>query len=160
MESHQVGFGKISPVPCSGVVRFNPSSSLTARSSSPNLSGHFPILRYPRCFAFFPVLSFLQMFGRFSQLARHLSYPLPNYAHRSAASISGTMTSQSTDLGKRMIRTAGCLIIGDEVLGGKVHFNMSRIAARTLEPDTEVHSICRQPIPIPLIWRNGASTSV
>jgi hypothetical protein len=57
------------------------------------------------------------MFARLSQLARHLSRPLPNYAHRSAAASSGVMTS---DTGKNMIHTAACLIIGDEVLGGKV----------------------------------------
>lgn len=64
------------------------------------------------------------MFARFSQLARHLSRPLPNFAHSSAAattfarqplarmtSINGTQKSQ--------IHTAACLIIGDEVLGGK-----------------------------------------
>ena len=71
-------------------------------------------------FVFLLCHSFLQMFGRFNQLARHLSRPLPNYAHRSAAAVASTMTSPSTDLGKRMIHTAGCIIIGDEVLGGKV----------------------------------------
>jgi hypothetical protein len=58
-----------------------------------------------------------QMFARFSQLARHLFRPLPNYAHRSAAASPGVMTS---DTAKNMIHTAACLIIGDEVLGGKV----------------------------------------
>lgn len=58
------------------------------------------------------------MFARFSQLARHLSRPLPNYAHRSAAAASsGIMTSDKME---KMIHTAACLIIGDEVLGGKV----------------------------------------
>ncbi len=71
--------------------------------------------------SFILTLSLLQMFGRFNQLVRHLSRPLPNYAHRSAAAISSTMTSSSNDLGKRMINTAGCIIIGDEVLGGKVY---------------------------------------
>ncbi|EXJ56055.1 hypothetical protein A1O7_08986 [Cladophialophora yegresii CBS 114405] len=67
------------------------------------------------------------MFSRLSQLARHLSRPLPNYAHRSAAAFSSStsrMTSSSnveTISGpqKGLIQTAGCLIIGDEVLGGK-----------------------------------------
>ncbi|ETI21610.1 hypothetical protein G647_07957 [Cladophialophora carrionii CBS 160.54] len=67
------------------------------------------------------------MFSRLSQLARHLSRPLPNYAHRSAAAFSSPssrMTSSSnveTVSGpeKGLIQTAGCLIIGDEVLGGK-----------------------------------------
>ena len=62
------------------------------------------------------------MFSRISQLARHLSRPLPNYAHRSAAAISSNMTSSLPVRSKQqsMIHTAACLIIGDEVLGGKV----------------------------------------
>lgn len=61
------------------------------------------------------------MFSRLSQLARHLSKPLPNYAHRSAAGgITGPrMTSAQAANNVRQIHTAGCLIIGDEVLGGK-----------------------------------------
>jgi hypothetical protein len=67
------------------------------------------------------------MFSRFSQLARHLSRPLPNYAHTSAAAASSTvravMTSSTADeRNSRTIHTAACLIIGDEVLGGKVCF--------------------------------------
>ena len=72
----------------------------------------------------------LHMFARINQLARHLSHPLPNYAHTSAAlspvrAIAGIMTSNGaipspSEKSKRMIHTAGCLIIGDEVLGGKV----------------------------------------
>jgi len=66
-----------------------------------------------------------QMFARLSQLSRHLSRPLPNYAHTSAASSrtaieSGIMTSSADERNKRMIHSAGCIIIGDEVLGGKV----------------------------------------
>jgi hypothetical protein len=70
------------------------------------------------------------MFSRVSQLARHFSRPLPNYAHRSAAALasssSSRMTSSSSNLdtisppAKGLIQTAGCIIIGDEVLGGKV----------------------------------------
>lgn len=70
------------------------------------------------------------MFSRLSQLARHLSRPLPNYAHTSAASStrslkalgSGIMTStvSADERATRTIHTAACLIIGDEVLGGKV----------------------------------------
>ncbi len=65
------------------------------------------------------------MFGRLTQISRHLTRPLPNYAHTSAA-VSGQllrsniMTSGVEDRTKRMIHTAGCIIIGDEVLGGKV----------------------------------------
>jgi hypothetical protein len=63
------------------------------------------------------------MFSRVSQLARHLSRPLPNYAHTSAAGTftSRIMTSSAADeRNTRTIHTAACLIIGDEVLGGKV----------------------------------------
>jgi hypothetical protein len=63
------------------------------------------------------------MFSRVSQLARHLSRPLPNYAHTSAAGTFMTriMTSSPADeRNTRTIHTAACLIIGDEVLGGKV----------------------------------------
>ncbi|KAH8594520.1 MoaB/Mog domain-containing protein [Bisporella sp. PMI_857] len=70
------------------------------------------------------------MFSRLSQVARHFSRPLPNYAHTSAAAaVRGTarMTSPSAaataaasnEQNKRTINTAACLIIGDEVLGGK-----------------------------------------
>jgi hypothetical protein len=63
------------------------------------------------------------MFSRVSQLARHLSRPLPNYAHTSAAGTltSRIMTSSAADeRNTRTMHTAACLIIGDEVLGGKV----------------------------------------
>jgi hypothetical protein len=71
-----------------------------------------------------------------SQVARHLTRPLPNSAHNSAGSVisrssfgtNGAMTSSPVtpaDREKRTIHTAGCIIIGDEVLNGKVR---SRIA--------------------------------
>lgn len=66
------------------------------------------------------------MFARIGQLARHLSRPLPNYAHTSAAASRSSIMSSSAaaeDRGKRMIHTAGCIIIGDEVLGGKVKYS-------------------------------------
>ncbi|KAF2395690.1 Molybdopterin binding protein [Trichodelitschia bisporula] len=50
------------------------------------------------------------MFARLHQLARHLTRPLPNYAHVSAA---------AAPMASKKIHTAACLIIGDEVLGGK-----------------------------------------
>ncbi|KFY15808.1 hypothetical protein V492_01755 [Pseudogymnoascus sp. VKM F-4246] len=56
---------------------------------------------------------YIRMFSRVSHIARHFSRSLPNYAHTSAAA--GGMS------GTRMIRTAACLIIGDEVLGGKTN---------------------------------------
>lgn len=68
------------------------------------------------------------MFSRLAQLTRHFSRPLPNYAHNSAAAFASSanriMTSSSTanDRNTRTIHTAACLIIGDEVLGGKVCF--------------------------------------
>ncbi|CAG8954658.1 hypothetical protein HYFRA_00004579 [Hymenoscyphus fraxineus] len=63
---------------------------------------------------------------RLSQLARHFSRPLPNYLHTSAATAairsSQIMTSSTIDeRNSRMIHTAACLIIGDEVLGGKMY---------------------------------------
>lgn len=65
------------------------------------------------------------MFGRLNQLARHLSRPLPNFAHQSAAASRATfgpaiMSTSAEERSNRMIHTAGCIIIGDEVLGGKV----------------------------------------
>lgn len=68
------------------------------------------------------------MFARLSQLSRHTSRPLLNYASLSAAPAassafpgSSIMTSVTPEgKSKRMIHTAGCIIIGDEVLGGKV----------------------------------------
>lgn len=63
------------------------------------------------------------MFSRLNQIARHLSRPLPHYLHNSAA-VGGLLSSTSratmaSERSKRMINTAACLIIGDEVLGGK-----------------------------------------
>lgn len=67
-----------------------------------------------------PPISF--MFSRVSQLVRHYSRPLPNYAHNSATSIANRAMTLSTadERNTRTIHTAACLIIGDEVLGGKV----------------------------------------
>ncbi|KAK6586756.1 hypothetical protein PZA11_000046 [Diplocarpon coronariae] len=64
------------------------------------------------------------MFSRLSQATRHLSRPLPNFAHSSAAAgIASSwriMTSSSAnERNNKTIHTAACLIIGDEVLGGK-----------------------------------------
>lgn len=59
----------------------------------------------------------LHMFSRLNQVARHLSRPLPNYLHNSAFAGSAAMAQNRSN---RMINTAACLIIGDEVLGGKV----------------------------------------
>lgn len=66
------------------------------------------------------------MFSRVSQIARHLSRPLPSYLHTSAAAPLLTTSSRPTlatmsalQNSKAQIHTAGCIIIGDEVLGGK-----------------------------------------
>ncbi|KAM5438991.1 hypothetical protein McanCB56680_005162 [Microsporum canis] len=68
------------------------------------------------------------MYSRVGQLIRHLSRPLPNYAHSSAAVFPPTSQSPMTSSAssakarenfKKTICTAACLIIGDEVLGGK-----------------------------------------
>ena len=66
------------------------------------------------------------MFVRVSQLARHLPRTPPNYVLRSTAPVANSTMTSSTSLPvrgkeqKSMIHTAACLIIGDEVLGGKV----------------------------------------
>lgn len=65
------------------------------------------------------------MFSRLSQLARHLIRPLPTDTYRSAACNrrSGSLSRTGAPLmttDKKLIHTAGCIIIGDEVLGGKV----------------------------------------
>lgn len=65
------------------------------------------------------------MFSRLSQVSRHFLRPLPNLAHSSAAArgtaVASTMASGVTasERASRKIQTAACLIIGDEVLGGK-----------------------------------------
>lgn len=69
------------------------------------------------------------MFARLSQLSRQLTRPLPSYAHTSATRFAPAMTSTTSlavraavhpsERAKRTIHTAGCIIIGDEVLGGK-----------------------------------------
>ncbi len=71
------------------------------------------------------------MYPRLAQVARHLSRPLPNLSHSSAIALrinslapfqmASTGASTTVDeRGSRSIHTAACLIIGDEVLGGKV----------------------------------------
>lgn len=96
---------------------FNRSSTSTSTSPLFFLSIHLIYSSFQRPF----------MFSRLSQLTRHLSRPLPNYAHSSAASSAknfkgGIMTSiiSADERATRTIHTAACLIIGDEVLGGKV----------------------------------------
>ncbi|KAI1102206.1 molybdopterin binding domain-containing protein [Jackrogersella minutella] len=67
------------------------------------------------------------MISRLSQLARHLSRPRPALGHTPAASLLGSRSSglasrimaSADERNSRTIHTAACLIIGDEVLGGK-----------------------------------------
>ncbi|KAL8701620.1 MAG: hypothetical protein Q9201_004805 [Fulgogasparrea decipioides] len=66
------------------------------------------------------------MFARLGQVTRHLPRPLSHYGHTSATAVphlsigdSIMASSPADDRSRRMIHTAGCIIIGDEVLGGK-----------------------------------------
>ena len=62
------------------------------------------------------------MFSRISQITRHLSVPVANNTRRFA--LGRIMAPVSADeRNARTISTAACLIIGDEVLGGKVQFD-------------------------------------
>lgn len=63
------------------------------------------------------------MFARLNSITRQLGRPLPISLHQSAfaisrASLDGLKMAQANS--SRTINTAACLIIGDEVLGGKV----------------------------------------
>jgi hypothetical protein len=68
------------------------------------------------------------MFSRVSQIARHLSRPAAQFAYSSttAAVTAGTRPQINMSTAERnfarTIHTAACLIIGDEVLGGKACF--------------------------------------
>ncbi|KLJ10295.1 hypothetical protein EMPG_14329 [Blastomyces silverae] len=68
------------------------------------------------------------MFPRINQLVRHLSRPRPNSVHIPAATAARSLgsplsmtsyTETALANSKKTIHTAACLIIGDEVLGGK-----------------------------------------
>lgn len=71
------------------------------------------------------------MFGRLSQLTRHLSRPALSFSPAATSPLSSsslsplrrtpsTMTAPAIVNATKTIHTAACLIIGDEVLGGKV----------------------------------------
>lgn len=70
------------------------------------------------------------MFGRLSQLTRHLSRPALSFSPAATSPLSSsslsplrtpsTMTLPAIANATKTIHTAACLIIGDEVLGGKV----------------------------------------
>ena len=59
------------------------------------------------------------MLRRLNQVSRHLSRSLPNYGHPSAATAVSEAASYQMASGPRKIHTAGCIIIGDEILNGK-----------------------------------------
>lgn len=91
-----------------------------------NASTASPFTSLPPIFQYdFPTSLPCSMFHRVNQLSRHLARQSPSYTRPSAAkSVSAAginmMTSSMEQRSKRMIHTAGCIIIGDEVLGGKV----------------------------------------
>lgn len=87
------------------------------------------------------------MFSRINQVARHLSRPLPNYLHRSAAAAATSRLTSSPAImadanNKRTINTAACLIIGDEVLGGKVSSHISFLFCQLLQDISISSRIC------------------
>lgn len=61
------------------------------------------------------------MLARLSQITRHLSLASPSLARHSGRAAFGRMAAATvSERNSRPINTAACLIIGDEVLGGKV----------------------------------------
>lgn len=90
------------------------------------------------------------MFARLNQLARHFSRSLPNYLHTSAAAAAATAATSPPSLRAAMahernikpIHTAACLVIGDEVLGGKVP-SASPHSHSSLSPFLRLPSSCR-----------------
>jgi hypothetical protein len=65
------------------------------------------------------------MFGRIGQLARHFSHPLqghivPIFPPRQSSICGMAPSADVLQRSTKTIHTAACLIIGDEVLGGKV----------------------------------------
>lgn len=64
------------------------------------------------------------MLARLGQLSQHLARPQLYYTRSASLGLrpaigNSIMTSSTEDRTHRMIHTAACLIIGDEVLGGK-----------------------------------------
>ncbi|GMF70637.1 unnamed protein product [Aspergillus oryzae var. brunneus] len=81
------------------------------------------------------------MFSRLSQLTRHLARPSLNYASTSPVALpplsisqarASNMTSSAVHNYTKTIHTAACLIIGDEVLGGKVSIDLNGIGHSAL----------------------------
>ena len=112
-----------SPQPLSGIIKTSSISAALGSNQIQSISNqHLPTFN-PACTSSTP------MFGRVNQLIRHLSRPLQNYGPTSVAVGSSpvpwkrylvTSSMNALENSKRIIRTAACLIIGDEVLGGKV----------------------------------------
>ncbi|ETS82854.1 hypothetical protein PFICI_04730 [Pestalotiopsis fici W106-1] len=86
------------------------------------------------------------MISRITQVARHLARPRPNFVHNSAfsAASSGTIASRvmatPDERQSRTIHTAACLIIGDEVLGGK---NLKRVEVIEDDEDEIIEAVRR-----------------
>ncbi|CAI6342092.1 unnamed protein product [Periconia digitata] len=61
------------------------------------------------------------MFSRLTQVAKHLSRPNRSAAFLPPPStlVTSSIMASATPQQKALIHTAACLIIGDEVLGGK-----------------------------------------
>lgn len=95
---------------CSQIPTFSASDITTARQAFckaciPAIAAIPPATKESNC---------TSMFSRITQVARHLS--APSFSHIRTASAKMAFTEAR---GTRSIRTAACLIIGDEVLGGK-----------------------------------------
>lgn len=70
------------------------------------------------------------MFSRVAQIARHLSKPATHLATTGPRFTVGKMATSTAEQNfARTIATAACLIIGDEVLGGKTK-DVSRVIRR------------------------------
>ncbi|KAJ4328504.1 hypothetical protein N0V84_001020 [Fusarium piperis] len=75
------------------------------------------------------------MFSRISQVARHLSAPIAVTAARTRPFAFGSVMApiSADERNARTIQTAACLIIGDEVLGGKSHGTLMRPRTKLLQ---------------------------
>lgn len=103
-------------------------------SSTSLLQPHFPhfsLIHTPSLYSSLILRLPTSMFGRLSQLTRHLSRPALSFSPAATSPLSSsslsplrrtpfTMTAPAIVNATKTIHTAACLIIGDEVLGGKV----------------------------------------
>lgn len=73
------------------------------------------------------------MFARVSQIARHLSRPAAQFAYSGTTPVLSTGVRPQVNMSTaeqnfaRTIHTAACLIIGDEVLGGKARSILTKL---------------------------------